>query len=300
MSSTYNGKSGNVAPPTALTITAVSAGATPTVTVSGSLPAAFLTGVVVDITGVQGATGVNGQNVATVTGASTFTVPVGAPGTYTSGGSVQPIYLQALTVPSDGDVRSAASVNVPIESEADQIAFLTVGTGTFKIASYFFFSSVVGGNFSTTGSSGAGVVGTVWADWTGTIAGLMPFAAGDGATIPVNAGDIVELTVSGTLRGTGVTSDRVLTGIWYANYVPGASPSFIESNAPHPTLFVGASAPASTAFTTKAIIVVINTGLFDFKIRYMVNSATTAGGDFLLEGGIYASAMVLRGTGVPQ
>ena len=296
MSSTYNGKSGNITPPSALTITNVSAGATPTITISGSLPAAFLTGIAVDITGVQGATGVNGTWTATVTGASTFTIPSGAPGTYTSGGSIQPLYLQGITLPSDGDAGTASSVNVPFEAIQDQCAFLALATGAYKVAQYFYLST--NGSINNLVGSSPVLGGTTWGDWTGPIAALTPFVSiGAGQSVNVVAGDIVLTTVSVNLLGSA--ANNCFIAIWTANYVPGGTPTFLQS--------VGAGSQIRTAAVTNIIspctvrsnTIISTTGMFDFKLR-LEGTASIAVNDFQLIGGLFAEAVVLRPTSMPQ
>jgi hypothetical protein len=305
MSTVYQGRAGNITPPTALTITGATNASPSQITVSGALPAAFLSGVTVDITGTQGATGINGVWTATVTGASTFTIPNGlAPGVWTSGGSVQPLYLQAQTIPADGDVRSAASVNVPLESLADCVALIAAnGIGAYKLQNVFFFASKGAGDFSTTGACGV-TAGLSTGDWTGTIASLMPFAFADLVTgIPVIAGDLVVAVVCGSMLSISpASSNRFVTTLWYANYAPPAtgSPTFTAANVPGAEIAITTSTNAATPFTIVAPIVMLNTGYFDFKIRYSPNSATTTANDVKLDGGITAIALVLRATAIPQ
>jgi hypothetical protein len=298
MSTVYQGKAGNITPPAALTITGVVNASPAIITVSGTLPAAFLSGVTVDITGTQGATGVNGVWVATVTGASTFTIPNGLiPGVWTSGGSVQPLYLQAQTIPADGDVRSAASVNVPLESLADEIAYLTTAVGGLKIYQYF-FNELSAGAFANIGNCPGGVAGLSWGDWLGTIAGLMPFTAGG---VNVIAGDEVEVSIVGTFASTSpANSNRVMLGIWTANYAPGASPVFASTTMPGVSVEVQTSVAIEVPFFIKAHVLMTVSGLFDFKLRFMPNSATTTLNDFFLRNGVSVEAKVLRSAAIPQ
>lgn len=307
MSTVYQGNAGNVTPPTALTVTNVTNSSNATVTVSGTLPAGFISGVSVDITGVQGAIGANGTWVATVTGVSTFTITNGsAAGVYSSGGSVQPLYLQAITIPADGDTRSASSVNVPLEGLADQIAFLAVGSGQYKIQHYYQFGFL--NDFSTLGTMPAGVAGGGVGDWTGTIATLQPLinnTGGLGGQLPVVAGDIALVSFTGTLQYGTSNAIRVGANIWYTNAAPpNASPSYTQIAGASAEFFMPPT-PTTTAqqclpFTVRATQTIVNTGLFDFKLRFTVHGGSTSSGDVNLEGGFFADCFLLRPTSLPQ
>lgn len=86
----------------------------------------FSTGDAVYVYGVGGNTDANGSWVITVLTATTFSLnsSIGG-GVYTSGGTVINKYLlPAFNIPSDGDARNAASVNVALEALADRTQFL--------------------------------------------------------------------------------------------------------------------------------------------------------------------------------
>lgn len=299
MSTVYNGVSENVSPPTALTVTNTTNTAPSTVTISGTLPASIQTTFDVDISGIVGSTSVNGRWLATKTGASTFTVPVGVPpGSYTSGGSAQPILLQGITIPADGDALTASSVNTPIESLQDQLTYLLLATGQYKIVNAFSF----GTGFTLNGSTGScpNTTGGTWADWTGAIAGLMPFCQGSGVgPLNVLAGDQVAVRVTGNLLGGAGTTNNCMTSIWYANWVPGGTETFSQANLTGAQVRTSASASGVVSpFTLSGLLPGITigsmiTGLFDFKIRLITTGNATAA-DFALLSGFYAEAVVLR------
>jgi hypothetical protein len=145
MSTLYSGKPGAITTEAVLSVTGASNTNPITITVSGSLPADFyLVGTggtpaapLVDITGVTGNTAANGVNVATPTGASTFTIPVSGVGggAYAGGGICQPLYLKSeFTVPSDGDGATEASIDSLVKAAGDRSQFLASRTGVAKLA----------------------------------------------------------------------------------------------------------------------------------------------------------------------
>lgn len=286
MSTQYGGKAANYTPASALTITGVSAGATPTITVSGTLPATFLTGNTVDISGVQGATGVNGQNVVTVTGANTFTIPVGAPGTYTSGGSVQSLDMGTFAMPNDGDLGSAASVNVGLDANADRTAALAVGTGAYKMVTRF-NSSFQPGDFTNAANISSTVNGT-WADWGTPLNTLMPFLSVLGApTTNVIAGDVAKVSVISTFRlvtnAIQTINVEYLNAIWYTNTAPGVPNNFVRASTGGSQTFLLDAAGAGSNITAidfgmhlHSEITLANTGTFDFKIRLLCSQTLAA------------------------
>ena len=72
---------------------------------------------------------------ATPTGPSTFTIPVAGSGAWTSGGTVQPLYLKSLyTVPSDGDNDNNASIATWAATMGDRSQYLAAQVGQFKLA----------------------------------------------------------------------------------------------------------------------------------------------------------------------
>ena len=99
--------------------------ATPIV-ISTTVSHLFATGDTVLIRSVAGNTAANGQWVITVLTATTFSLTgsVGS-GAYTSGGTATDISLTpAFNIPSGGDLRNAASVDVALEALADRTQFL--------------------------------------------------------------------------------------------------------------------------------------------------------------------------------
>lgn len=298
MSTIYCGLASNVTPPSALTITNVSGGATPTITVSAPLPAYIVTTFPVSITGVQGATLVNAVWTATKTGASTFTVPSSAPGTYTTGGSAQPLLLQAITIPNDGESRSAISVNVPFESHQDQLDFLAAATGADK-AKQIFTVAADFTDFSTLGTIAAVATGGAFADWTGSIASTMPFVQAAFGKIYVNAGDLVRATVNVSCQNPASNGGiQLLHQIFYSVVADGATPIFQRMPGASATIQANNSTLVQHDISMSATVLISSSGVFDFKIMMKPQANTV--GNVLLIGGVYAEAIVYRPTGMVQ
>jgi hypothetical protein len=143
MPGNYDGRPGQIATESFLTVTGATFSNPITITVSGSLPAEFFlagyggnpAGPLVNINGVEGNLAANGIWTATPTGASTFTIPVAGNGLYTTGGTVQPLYLkQMYTLPSDGDADNSASIASWGQGAADRSQWLASRTGFVKLA----------------------------------------------------------------------------------------------------------------------------------------------------------------------
>ena len=131
MSTVYNGIPGNIAFVGATSIASSNANA-----ITTSSPHGLITGDKVDVSGHQQNTAANGIWTITQTGASTFLLNgyVGS-GIGAATGTVQPLtYGAATTLPSDGDPRNAASVNVPLITAMDRTALLMPATGAYKLA----------------------------------------------------------------------------------------------------------------------------------------------------------------------
>ena len=243
MPTNYDGIPGNVSFTAPLAISSTSTGATVTVTVSGALPADFLTGVVVDITGVVGnaGTNVNGVHVATVTGASTFTIPVASSGTYSSGGTVQPLNMTPLyTVPSDGDPDNAASIFPSLSALGDRTQFLASATGVAKLAGQISYSQSDPGNATTWAARSVTAVAATWYALNPSAGTLLGITSQEGCLTPSSGQP--PISVDGwypsldcgvvSLTADAFTGSAVPArfGLWYAvGPTGGAVPSFPAS-----------------------------------------------------------------------
>lgn len=154
MSTTYN-PDGTIPQATAPAPVAISSStnASP-IAITTSAPHGYTSGDTVQIIGHQTNTGANGLWVIAVTGASTFTL-TGSTGVAVGGAtgqaqnfSVNPL----LTLPADGDLRYAASVNVPISGSANVAPFLYQRVGGYNLHAVYSASDFtsVGAAYSTT------------------------------------------------------------------------------------------------------------------------------------------------------
>lgn len=279
MSALYDGRPGQITLPTALTVTNVSNANPATVTVSGALPAEFFlggtgyggnpAGPTVDISGVQGATGANGIWTATPTGASTFTIPTGSPpGAYTSGGSVQPLYLASLyTLPVDGDADNSASIATWGQATGDRTQWLASRTGYTKLAGRTILQHAFGPNAVWAHIASGAIAPGTWSSLTADL-GLSVFGAEQGclsvaavgtggglaayAVSGVSSSDIVHVSLECNVNNL---SGQNFLGLFWVLTLPGAS------------------APAFGAF-----------GLVTGSVRYPTGYATTPQSSMRLSG----------------
>jgi len=133
MSTTYNpnGTLPAATQPVPVSI-ATASNATPSADTTSS-PHGFTDGDTVEIVGCS-ASGANGLWVIHKTGASSFTLNGSTASGAGTGGiatdySVNPL----LTIPADGDLVNASSVNVPIEGTANAIPYLYARTGAWRV-----------------------------------------------------------------------------------------------------------------------------------------------------------------------
>jgi hypothetical protein len=244
MSTTYSGIPGNTSGslPAAKAI-ASSTAANPTV-ITTSAAHGLTTGQVVDVYGHELNLGANGQNVATVTGANTYSIPVNTtgatPGVNT--GHVIGLYPGASTnIPADGDVRNAASVNVPFENVMDRSSWLALGLGASKVSVYNF------ANYSD----------DTQADWdTFTFAANSTWTPSDSNTTIgtvnaypfINQGDLVfvefDLSLSWTTAGSAGSVSAMQLGLYATMAGPGvAFPALVQ--VPGSVRYFGGAVPAS-------------------------------------------------------
>jgi hypothetical protein len=201
--------SGNLPAPVAI---ASSTAANPT-QITTSSNHGRTTGDVVDISGHGPNFGANGQYAVTVTGLTTFTIPVdtsaGTPGT--TSGNVQALALgPTFLVPADGvDNEDAASVNVPFDALADRTAFVGSVTGAHKLAARtgVFRTDDTGSSWATVAFGG---LDNTWTATSGSFSTLSPAPT-------VNVGDAVdiEVDVNVVMNGGGTTGfAQVMLGLF--------------------------------------------------------------------------------------
>jgi hypothetical protein len=230
MPTNYDGVPGNIAFPTALAITGVTNVNPMVVTVSGSLPADFLSGVEVDITGVLGCNAANGQWPATVTGASTFSIPAAGNGAYASGGSVQqlnntPFYQS----PSDGDAAIEASIDSWMRTTGDRTQLLASVTGAYKMRSHEVIQAV------SDGGAAPPQIPTNWAKNASIANAYVQMVTPGNAPIIFQipnflAGDVAEVTLQTTLSLSGASGvGTCVIGMAYS-FGPYAAPPLPTSS----------------------------------------------------------------------
>jgi hypothetical protein len=141
MSSIYQGVASNVSTGTTATINGAT-NATPIV-VSTTAAHGYQTGDIVDVASVGGNTAANNSPnnpwTITVVDATHFSLngSTGS-GAYTAGGtSTNHSLTPATTIPSDGDARNAASVNVPLETALDRTEFLASRLGKYRLINQY-------------------------------------------------------------------------------------------------------------------------------------------------------------------
>ena len=207
MSTEYTGNPSNVTTPLARTIIGAT-NATPIV-VQTSSSHGYSTGDYVNIRSIIGNTAANGSWKITSTGLDTFSLygSVGN-GVYSSGGiatdeSLTPTMMQ----PADGDLRSAASVNLAIDLLADRSQWLarkTVDRIDIITASGTWTPGVGTTAVLVTGWGGGGGGGGGGAGASGDAGAAAPGGGGGGSGLPgVHALAVVQATVYTTTIGAG-------------------------------------------------------------------------------------------------
>lgn len=288
MPSTYDGLASNITFPSALTVTAAT-NATP-IAITTSTPHLLVTGDQVTITGVQGNTAANGANrTVTVTGASTFTINGSAgSGAYTSGGSVQPLtYGGASQIPSDGDPRNAASVNVPLEALFDRTQIVRPALGLYKSSSLT----------TVTHSDDQGT--TAWCTSAILSSGTSGAITSSFLVLQgVAVGDILEVMFVGNTDINNTANNELEISLYAFNGTPGtAIPAFASY-----TKIVGSGArvtgPLQT-FTCKGIVTATVNGYMVIDLGLFVPSRVTSGFTHL-SGDAFCIVDQRRPTSVPQ
>jgi hypothetical protein len=306
----YNGVSGNVAPPTAVTITS-STNATPIVVLTAS-PHAMKTGDVVQIDGHLSNTNANGQWPVVVVDTTHFSLTgsttTGAGGT--AGTATPLVFTGNVSLnPVNGDPYDASTYIPGMSCLADRTAHLGTKVPFWKTVTKF-ASGISPGDFTDAGSSPALTAGT-WGDWTGSVAAVSPFLQQLGAsTLSVNSGDVARVRVVGTLRllptALSTLNGEWAAGIWYANWVPGAAETFVRGSAGSTqacSLDCSNQTPAPLTadfpISLAADISIGTTGFFDFKIR-VLSSQNLTSTNLRLRGELGITYELLRPTGWPQ
>lgn len=151
MSTTYQGTASNVTSPLSATITGVVWNGS-TLVVTTSAAHNFQTGDQIIISGVAWGGGITPVNNArsnpwtvTVLSATTFGLNSSTnPGsTYVSGGTATDLSLTpATTLPSDGDARSAASVNVALETALDRTQYIQSARGRYRFVDQYVYRAI--------------------------------------------------------------------------------------------------------------------------------------------------------------
>lgn len=315
MSTIYDGIPGNVVVQAALNILS-STNANPIqVTVSGSLPADFATGVLVHIAGHASNTSANGQWAATVTGASTFTIPVAGVGVGGASGTVQPLNLTpSFADPSDGDNANAASIFGIVQTLGDRTQYLAARTGQYKLAqkSIAYYSNplasvgtpwchIAAGGVTAATPAQMTSDGVAWAQVAGSNFTTLPttlLVAPVFAMTGITFGDLIQVTLTTTLNLAAAGAGRI------ALYGSAGTPTIVPSWPGGYAAVAGASAYgpiAVTAVSVTGVSTIGFAGVDTFWIQPVYVPAGSVGstspsfcGDTVLV------VDVLRPTGVPQ
>lgn len=316
MGSLYDGIPADIVFPTPISISS-STNASP-IAVTTSSPHNLLTGAKIRIDGHLVNTNANGIWTITRTGASTFTLNGSTGnGVGVATGTVQEFtYGAPTTIPSDGDPRNAASVNVPYQTLLDRSSVVLLGIGGLKAAAKALFirTNSLSGN-SQWASIAAGTL-------TGGVANALTAQVNVGAwfTDGVNSGINVN-SVSGTngpiFSISGLAPGDLMVGNWNttgtttstssgwvtvfgAFAAPGTTPTF-------PTGYSQISTPLwlpsdNVQHPLSGFMysrVPNNTTTFYFGPVYTSNGSG-AGQSPTLTGDAFFDVTVYRATGVPQ
>jgi hypothetical protein len=291
----YDGIPTNITTESPLAVTAASNTNPITITVSGSLPAEFFSGAtpLVDISGVQGNTAANGQYPATVTGASTFTIPQAGSGAYTTGGSVQPLYLKSFyAIPSDGDNDNSASISPSLETLGDRTQWLASRTGAYKMVTSLIINSI---NDPTVVAYWA--TAAVAATLTDTGFGGTTFDPGHPFVIPqLISGDLVRLSFTATTSNNWPSLAQL--SLFQAFLGPGQTT-------------IGGGIGAYTKITGSGLGIALLNSAFSLRCQFISGGMGNYGilpslrvpattGSYQLWGDSMCIAEVWRPTGMPQ
>lgn len=309
MSSTYDGVPANIAFPAAITISS-STNASP-IAVTTSSPHGLLSGARVSIYGHQVNTAANGANLTiTRTGASSFTINGSTGnGIGAATGTVQALNYGAITtIPSDGDLRNAASVNVPLESLFDRTAIDLPTIGAHKLAQRTVFAyaditnaawAVISANLTSGTQTQLTAQAVVW----NTIGpGTSPVATQPAVFIVPNLafGDFVDVRINSTLVTPGAS--RL---IWQFGAVsPGTAAPTWPGGYSGMTCSIGVGSALTWGVQLRGVVNGItfspSGGGGSIYITPVLLPSTTGTQTHTLEGDTVVSVDVWRATGVPQ
>ncbi len=200
MSTAYNGLYDDISYPALLSIS--SSTNTSPITVTTSTPHGRANGDYVHVFGHQVNTNANGRFVVTVTGASTLqlngTAGIGIGG---ATGNLQPVtFHDSFSIPSDGDLNAASSVNAALETLGDRSVALLHAVGAVKLvecAPLF----VQAADFSL--NVAWATLATVNTSWTaGPLMGTTDTRTGDLVEIDLQTTAICGPDAAGTAPGT--------------------------------------------------------------------------------------------------
>jgi hypothetical protein len=290
MPSQYNGQPANILLSTTPSLTVIGAtNASPVVVQTGAAHG-LTTGDYVNTSNVWGNEGANGTWPIVVVDSTHFS-ETGSTGTgsYTSHGSVQPLRVPTFQIPSDGDSRNAASINVGLEALGDRTAALGVMTGQYKLHSE---STQVYSDLFLVG-------GVTWATATVAATGIANIYKFIGSYTPWSQGmldllstDIVDVQLDATSAASGVTSCVLMLG--YINQAPAS-------------LFSGTPTPlpgSAKLFTSPGGPITLRgrvTGLAHAATAVYPMVYSNAGtGTVTLLGDFTMTIRVWRATGMPQ
>jgi hypothetical protein len=224
MPSQYNGQGGNTLISLLPSIGIASTTATNPVTITTFSAHGMTTGDMASISGVTATNSVvNGQWFITVTGPTTFTIPVVGIGVTGGGGQVQPLALGATySIPSDGDNGAAASVDVALEALGDRTAFLGTRLGAYKTVAEQII--VVGADHWNPANFGSGYQPTVAPmTWTFGGSGIAVMAAD---RLAIDA-DLV-IAIGGPAGAPGVPGFTTNVALFAEAVLLGGSPTYAQ------------------------------------------------------------------------
>jgi hypothetical protein len=311
MGTLYDGIPGNIAFSTPLSILGSTNTNPITITVSGGLPADFLTGVQVDIQGHQINTAANGVRVATVTGGSTFTIPVAGIGNGVATGTVTPLNMTGnYSIPADGDLDNEASIDSWAKATGDRTQFLAGATGAYKLAMRMIASTTNSGTPPVIWASfAAGAVtsgqkvqlvtqaGPAWGTNVGTavtlpVAGQAPTFAVDGMA----TGDHVIVTLDTNI----ITDTSARIELWGAQNTPGNIPPWPAGYAQLGASSKFISPVVESAPTIKGFINSISAGLTTFWFQPIVHVLSSSTQSYTLTDDATVIVEFWRPTKMPQ
>lgn len=178
----------------------------------------FSTGDTVQIEGHHTNTNANGLWVVTVTGANTFSLNgsigngVGGATGYAVDYSINPL----ITIPDDGDLAVASSINPAFEGIFNNVPFLYARTGKYRLQNSWYGAQAAGSPQSTFGSSVnlPGSPGS-WVDFTGLT--TLVASVNPGMAPIIQNGDLLDVVFSAGLSmnfpSSGSVAPPVCLGI---------------------------------------------------------------------------------------